>query len=89
VSELVNKVRDAEIRQFVGARTEITEKMRAQLPTPTGDEVEELSELWKTICDLWKEAFTATRAYYSNNTGPNAKRYREAVKRLKEMKLLK
>ena len=39
--------------------------------------------------DAWKEAFTATRAYYSNNNGENARRYREAVARLKEMKLIK
>ena len=39
--------------------------------------------------DVWKEAFTATRAYYSNNNGPNAKRYHEAVAQLKEMKLIK
>ena len=38
---------------------------------------------------LWKEAFTATRAYYSNNNGENSKRYREAVARLKEMRLIK
>ncbi len=37
----------------------------------------------------WKEAFTATRAYYSNNNGENSKRYREAVAELKEMKLIK
>lgn len=39
--------------------------------------------------DAWKEAFLATRAYHRNNTGPNAKRYREARERLKELKLLK
>ena len=37
----------------------------------------------------WREAFMATRAYYSNNNGPNSTRYRAAVKRLKEMKLIK
>ncbi len=40
-------------------------------------------------CDAWKEAFTATRAYYSNNNGENARHYREAIKQVKEMKLLK
>ena len=39
--------------------------------------------------DAWKEAFVAIRAYYSNNNGPNSIRYREAVARLKELKLLK
>lgn len=37
----------------------------------------------------WKEAFLATRAYYSNNNGENSKRHHEAVKRLKEMRLIK
>ena len=37
----------------------------------------------------WKEAFIATRAYYSNNNGENSKRYREAMARLKEMRLIK
>ena len=39
--------------------------------------------------DAWKEAFIATRAYNSNNNGENSKRYREAVARLKEMKLIR
>ncbi len=39
--------------------------------------------------DAWKEAFLATRNYYSNNDGPNSIRYREARERLKELKLLK
>lgn len=43
----------------------------------------------ETESDAWKEAFNATRAYYRNNTGPNAKRYREAKERLKELKLIK
>lgn len=43
----------------------------------------------ETERDAWKEAFLATRAYYSNNNGPNATRYRAAVKQLKEMKLIK
>ena len=47
------------------------------------------AEIIETERDAWKEAFIATRAYYSNNNGENSKRYREAVKRLKEMKLIK
>ena len=39
--------------------------------------------------EAWKEAFFATRAYFFNNTGENSKRYREAVARLKEMKLIR
>ncbi len=39
--------------------------------------------------DAWKEAFLATRAYYSNNNGPNVTRRRAAIKQLKEMKLIK
>ncbi len=39
--------------------------------------------------DAWMESFVATRAYYFNNNGPNATRYRAAVKQLKEMKLIK
>jgi len=67
--------------------------------TPDGDSVSQLelrddavdallliAELQR---DAWKGAFTATRSYYRNNTGPNAKRYREAIERLKELKLLK
>ena len=89
MSELADQVRDAEIRQFVGARTEITDKMRLELPTPIGDEVETTIDLVFTMRDAWREAFLATRAYYSNNNGPNAKRKREAVARLKELRLIK
>ena len=38
--------------------------------------------------EAWKEAYLALRAYYSNNNGANAKRKRDAVERLKELKLL-
>ncbi len=59
----------------------------------TGDtlnrvDIEEVAIL-ETERSAWKEAFTATRAYYSNNNGENSRRYREAVARLKEMKLIK
>ncbi len=47
------------------------------------------AEIIETARDAWKEAFLATRAYYSNNNGENSKRYRKAVARLKEMKLIK
>jgi len=43
----------------------------------------------QTEREAWKEAFTATRAYYSNNNGENSTRYREAIKQLKEMKLIR
>ncbi len=86
--KLADQVRDAEIRQFVGARAEITDKMRLELPTPIGDDIETI-EKHLDERDAWKEAFTATRAYYSNNNGKNSKRYRAAIKRLKEMKLIK
>ena len=36
----------------------------------------------------WKEAYLALRAYYWNNNGENARRKRESVERLKELKLL-
>ncbi|KKK84182.1 hypothetical protein LCGC14_2785920 [marine sediment metagenome] len=38
--------------------------------------------------EAWKEAYLALRAYYSNNNGANAKRKREAIERLKDLKLL-
>lgn len=39
--------------------------------------------------DAWKEAFLASRAYFTNNNGENSKRRREAIACLKEMKLIK
>ena len=53
------------------------------------DFAEETEVRLRSERDAWKEAFTATRAYYSNNNGENARRYREAIARLKEMKLIK
>ena len=49
------------------------------------DQIDELD----TGYAAWREGFEATRAYYSNNNGPNATRYRAAIRRLKEMKLIK
>ena len=78
---------------------ELSEEMR-EYEQPGGDweadDVFKHIDIWANDAavleserNAWKEAFAATRAYYSNNNGENARRYREAVKRLKEMKLIK
>ena len=53
------------------------------------DRAQEEHAALETERDAWKEAFAATRAYYSNNNGENSTRYRAAVKQLKERKLIK
>ena len=55
----------------------------------TDNAVDALLEIAELQRDAWKEAFIATRAYYSNNNGENSKRHHEAMARLKEMKLIK
>ncbi len=55
----------------------------------TDNAIEGLIVVTEIQRDAWKEAFIAIRSHYSNNTGTNAKRYREAVAHLKELKLLK
>lgn len=39
-------------------------------------------EQCRLYLELYREAFLATKAYHSNNTGENAIRYREAIKNL-------
>ena len=40
------------------------------------------------IGPAWKEAYLALRAYHSNNNGANARRKRDAMEKLIELKLL-
>lgn len=74
--ELSEEMRDWDTMEFYNVR---------KVSDGWADKAEEL----ETERDAWKEAFTATHAYFVSNTSPNSKRYREAVKRLEEMKLIK
>ena len=76
VPELSDEIRGWDTMEFYNVR---------KVANGWADKAEDL----ETERAAWKEAFAATRAYYSNNNGPNSTRYRAAIKQLKEMKLIK